>query len=199
MSTGFEFDQSESTESSGGNYCKLPGKYHFIITAMTPNPTKKNGEPMMNCLQVDLEIVGGTVPSEIGKTFEANLWKGKESDKDGGEMANLKLTRLSLALGGQHTPKGRGVIDIKNSVGRQIVAELAMRMGKDNKDRPDINYANIYHVDDPAVKDVPKSAEYLSFIPANLRKTASEIPAPAAAPPATAPAQSAPAASLDTI
>lgn len=203
MSTGsFEFDQSESTESSGGNYCKLPGKYHFVITGMTPNPSKKNGEPMMNCLQVDMEIIGGTVPSEIGKTFEANFWKGKDTDKDQGEMANLKLTRLSLALGGQHVPRGKGAIDVANAKGRQIVMELAMRVGTDKKERCDVNYANIWHIDDPAVRDVPKDADFIALCPTQFRKFASEIPpqstqAPSAPSTTTAPSQPQP--SLDAI
>ena len=130
MSQVFEFDQSESVESTGGKYASKPGKFHFMITQAAANPAKKDGTPMMGCLQVDMEIVAGTDETQIGKTFEARLWKGKPDDKDKGEMANKKLSCLAVALGGQHVPGGKGGIDIANIAARQIVAELAMRPGK---------------------------------------------------------------------
>lgn len=171
MSTDtFEFDQSESIESTGGKYANKPGKFHFMIVQAVANPAKKDGTPMMGCLQIDMEIVAGTDPTQVGKTFEARLWKGKPDDKDKGEMANKKLSCLSVALGGQHVPKGKGGIDIANITARQIVAELAMRPGSDGKERLDISYANIFHVDDENVKDVPKNPEYLSLIPKHFRR-----------------------------
>lgn len=166
----FEFDQSETIESTGGKYANKPGKFHFMIVQAVANPAKKDGTPMMGCLQVDMEIVAGTDPTQVGKTFEARLWKGKPDDKDGGEMANKKLSCLSVALGGQHVPKGKGGIDIANITARQIIAELAFRPGTDGKERLDISYANIYHVDDEKVKDVPKNPEYLGLIPKHFRR-----------------------------
>lgn len=170
MSQVFEFDQSESVESTGGKYASKPGKFHFMITQAIANPAKKDGTPMMGCLQVDMEIVAGTDETQVGKTFEARLWKGKPDDKDKGEMANKKLSCLAVALGGQHVPGGKGGINIDNIAARQIVAELAMRPGTDGKERLDISYANIYHVDDEKVKDVPKSQEFLTLIPKHFRR-----------------------------
>jgi hypothetical protein len=170
MSEVFEFDQSESVESTGGKYASKPGKYHFMITQAIANPPKKDSTPMMGCLLIDMEIVAGTDPTQVGKTFEARLWKGKPDDKDGGEMANKKLSCLAVALGGQHVPKGKGGIDIANIASRQIVAELAMRAGTDGKERLDISYANIFHVDDDKVKDVPKNQDFLGYIPKHLRR-----------------------------
>lgn len=171
MSTDtFEFDQSETVESTGGKYANKPGKFHFMIVQAVAHPAKKDGTPMMGCLQVDMEIVAGTDPTQVGKTFEARLWKGKPDDKDRGEMANKKLSCLAVALGGQHIPHGKGGIDIANITARQIVAELAMRPGSDGKERLDISYAKIFHVDDEKVKDVPKNPEYLSLIPKNFRR-----------------------------
>jgi hypothetical protein len=170
MSTTFEFDHSETVESTGGKYASKPGKYHFMITQAIANPAKKDGTPMMGCLQVDMEIVAGTDPTQVGKTFEARLWKGKPDDKDKGEMANKKLSCLAVALGGQHVPGGKGGIDIANIASRQIVAELAMRPDKEGKERLDISYANIFHVDDEKVKDVPKSEDFLGYIPKHFRR-----------------------------
>lgn len=169
MSQVFEFDQSESIET-GSKYASKPGKFHFMITEAIPNPPKKDGSAMMGCLQVDMEIVAGTDSTQVKKTFEARFWKGRPEDKDGGEMANKKLSCLAVALGGQHVPKGKGGIDIANIAGRQIVAELAMRPDRDGKERLDINYANIYHVDDEKVSEVPKSQEFLSLIPKHFRR-----------------------------
>lgn len=174
MSTAtFEFEQSESIESSGGKYANKPGKFHFMITGATVNPPKKDGTPLMDCLQVDMEIVAGTDPTQVGKTFEAKFWKGKQDDKDGGEMANKKLSCLAVALGGQHTPHGKGGIDVANITSRQIVAELAFRLDTNNKERLDISYANIYHIDDDRVKDVPKNQEYLGLVPKSFRRETS--------------------------
>jgi hypothetical protein len=166
--SNFDFDQSESVEGGGGKYVKKPGKYHFLVTELNAEAINKNGQPI-DGLKVGLEVVEGTDKTQIGHILETILFRGKPTDKDQGELANKKLTRLSLAFGGQHSPGGKGGINTETDIGKQLVAEVAERE-RDNKKFIDLAYAEIYHVDDPAVAAVPKSADALKLIPPALRK-----------------------------
>ena len=194
----FEFDQSESTENAAP-YLKKPGRYHVVVTELDGNPSSRDGKPM-DALKVGFEVLDGTEKSEIKKAGEMLLWKGKPTDKDGGEMANKKLTRLAVAFGGQHSPGGKGKIDLVGSLGRQIVVDMQPRKSGD-KEYLDVNYANIYHVDDPAVADVPKSEASLALIPAAWRKqsVASVVSSIAPSTPLVANTASAAGVSLDDI
>jgi len=166
--SGFDFDQSESIENSLP-YLREAGKYHVVVTGLDSSPATRDGRPL-DGLRVECEVLAGTTEKQNGKTFETLLFRGKATDKDGGQMANKKLTRLALAFGGQHSPGGKGRIDTETCIGRQIVIDVAKNTGKDGKERVEINYSNIYHVDDPEVADVPKDASALGVIPRELRK-----------------------------
>ena len=178
--SGFDFDQSESVESSLP-YLREPGKYHVVVTGLDPNPATRDGRPL-DGLRVECEVLSGTTEKQAGKTFETLLFRGKETDKDKGEMAKKKLTRLAVAFGGQHSPGGKGKIDTDACIGRQIVIDVAKNTGKDGKERLEINYSNIYHVDDPEVADVPKDASALGVIPRELRKLSPSSAVPSVAP-----------------
>ncbi len=181
MSTDtFEFDQSKSIESTGSKFASKPGKYHVMIIQALANPPKKDGTPIMDCLQVETEIVAGTNPTEVGKSFNLRLWKGKPEDKQAGlagdekaesryQMACRKFSRLLVAQGGVHN-EGPTILTLTPMVGRQIVLELSMRPDSNGKEQLDLHYDNIYHVDDDKVKDVPKNQEYLSLIPKHFRR-----------------------------
>lgn len=174
----FDFNQADNLE--GSNRVNKEGTYHFIVTNMDAQPHDKDGNPI-DGLQVKMEVLAGTNPDQKGKIVETTLYRGRDSDKDGGEMARRKLTRLMVALGGAHSPGGRGSIDPALSVGRQIVVKIAKNKGKNDKEYFDINYSDIYHIDDPAIANCPKDADALDTIPAQYRIVHSPAtPTPAA-------------------
>lgn len=166
--SSFEFDQSEEMEGAGG-YLSKPGTYHLIIANVDPEPHSKDGKPL-NGLRVEGEVLEGTEQSELKKTFEFLLFAPKATDKNNGEMAKRKLTRLAYALGfiATHQPGQRISIDCEAAVGRQIIAKFSE--SESGKKFVDLNYSDIYHVDDPAVEHVPKLQSALVAIPAELRK-----------------------------
>lgn len=174
--SSYEFDQSEEIEGAGG-YLSKPGTFHLILSVVDPEPVTKDGKPMEG-LKVNGSILDGTEPSEVGKEFEFMLWAPKASDKNNGEMAKRKLTRFSYATGfiASHAPGQKVVIDCEACEGRQIVAKFSEE-DKDGKKRVQLHYSDIFHVDDPAVADVPKSADALAAIPKTLRKVVAAAPA----------------------
>jgi uncharacterized protein (DUF1800 family) len=81
-------------------------------------------------------------------------------------MARRKIDRFfvatSLMTPQQVESKAEVDIELQDAVGRQFVAKLV-------KEKPDsrflsLSFADIYHVDDPAIKDCPKSKAHLALI-----------------------------------
>ena len=198
MSTVFEYEQSESIDTTGGKFVNKPGKYHAIITAVNPNPIKKDHTPMMNCLQIDIEILDGTDKTQIERTLQCNIRTPVGGgDKPDSEKAFKfkaeRLTRFFVAVGFPHIPGKKMAINLEEIPGRQLVVELTHQL-EDGKPTKWIEIAgsHIYHVDDPSIEKVPKNADFMASIPEQLRKRSSEI-----AKTTTTPA--APPAALDSI
>jgi len=179
--SSYEFDQSEAIEGAGG-YLTKAGTFHLILSTVDPEPTTKDGKPI-DGLRVSGEVLDGTETSEVGKEFEFILWPPKPTDKNGGEMAKRKLTRFSYATGfiASHAPGQKVVIDCEACEGRQIIAKFSETTKEDGKKRLELNYSDIYHVDDPAVAEVPKSADAIAAIPKALRKAVQPVAAKPAA------------------
>lgn len=197
MSTVYEFEQSESIDTTGGKFVDKPGKYHAIITAINPNPIKKDQTPMLNCLQVDIEILDGTDKTQIERTLQCNIRTlVRDGDKPDSDKALKfkaeRLTRFFVAVGFPHVPGQKTKINLDEIPGRQLVVELTHQLddGKPTK-WIEIAGSHIYHVDDPTVDKVPKNADFIAGIPEALRKRSTKIAK------TTTPA--APPDSLDTI
>lgn len=68
-------------------------------------------------------------------------------------------------------------IDVEAAKGKQLIVEFDRQNDKDEKTGKytvptkyiQISYANIYHVDDPEVKDVPKNADAMGYRDASLK------------------------------
>ncbi len=182
MSTVFEYDQSESIETNG-KFVDKPGKYHAIVTAVNPNPIKSDQTPILNCLQIDLEILDGTDKSQIEKTLSCDIYlpvtKGDKPDSDKAlKFKSERLTRFFVAVGYPHLPGKKMQVDLEEIPGRQLVIELQFKKDKDGKLSEkwlEIAGSHVYHVDDPAVVKVPKSEAFLASVPESLRKRNSEI------------------------
>lgn len=168
----FELDQPESVATSGGNYLALPGSYHLMVTAIEDNPTKKDGSPL-DAVRVQCNVLAGTTEGCAGSIYELLLWKPTLKSKNNGEWQKKILARFFLAVNvmRQHQAGQRVAIDTTKAIGQQFVAKLALK-DKENSDekRLELNFADIYHIDDPAVERVPKDLQSLALITKENRK-----------------------------
>ncbi len=161
----------QTEELSNSSYAAKDGKYHVLITEWIENPPKSDQTPMEGAVKVGFEILHGTDKNEIKKTHNETFFPPDET-KDGGGFNAVKLTRLVVAISGVHQPGVEVEVTQEDAIGRQLVIELAHRA---DKNKPDKIYfglkgANLWHVDDPEVADVPKNADALSIIDPSLRK-----------------------------
>ena len=170
----FDFESPEEVHGEDGKWCKEPGTYHFTVANILEGQTEK-GTPI-DGFTVKLEaLAGGTVEGCQGQqhtetVFAPNLSQSEESQS----MAKRKLAAFFIACD-LMTPEQLGKpvqIELEQAVGRQLVAELAKRYDKDETTGKytketkylQFHYANIYHVDDPDVKDIPKNADAIGLI-----------------------------------
>lgn len=170
-----EIDLPESMEGES-NFLETPGTYHTAVLAVDENPTTKDGQPI-DGFKVHFCALDGTTPGQQKKEFELTFYNPKPTDKKNGEFAKRKQARFAMATGilPQAQPGQRVSINLQDAMGRQLVMELEPRIdqktGQPSKFLQ-LAWANIWHVDDPAVAQVPKDAGALSLLPANLRRSA---------------------------
>lgn len=188
-----------------GGFLSEPGTYHLCVTDATENPTNKSGGLIDNAaFRVSCEVLSGTVAGQEHKTIDILFFHPKATDKNEGAFARKKIDRflLAVSLVGDDDKDKDIDIDITKCVGRQFVAKL--EQDEENAKFLRVAFADIYHVDDPAVKAVPKNEDALKLMPAALRKIGNQ---PAAAKPgkakamraanAAAPAAAAPASATE--
>lgn len=165
--------------STGGTFLKEPGTYHFCVTDAEENPTnKKTGALVDNgAFRIDLEVLDGTVSGQEHKTCDMLFFHPKPSDKNEGAFARKKIDRCLLALNLMTDAQlGTDVdVDMKMAVGRQFIAK--MELDNDGKFLQ-LAFSDIYHVDDPAVKTIPKNESALKLIPASMRKIGEQPKSP---------------------
>ena len=129
----------------------------------------------MEGFRVDFAVLDGTVAGQKDKQFDIMFFKPKLTDKNGGEFAKRKQARFAIATGilPRSEPGKRVTVDLQKANGRQLVVELEhqkdQQTGQPTK-FVQLAWANIHHVDDPAVAKVPKDATALALLPAELRK-----------------------------
>ncbi len=188
MNTQFEFDQPGEDEGPVSTFLSKDGFYHVMISAQDPAPTKDNGDSI-DGLEVTFGVCSGTHLDQFNKTLTVTMIRGNENQKDKGAFCNRRLQKLFLAtcLIGQEQPGKRTSINTADLVGRQCVIEVHSVKNSERAKNPngthiELKFDNIYHVDDPAVKDCPKHPGALEMIPAELRRSSSASP--------SAPAQS---------
>ncbi len=155
---------------SGSAFAKEPGTYHMIIQGVDDLPTKKDGTPIDNAdFRVNFAILAGTVDGQQDKTGELTFFHPKATEKNGGAFTIKKADRMLLAVCMiSDEDKGAEVdIDYQDMVGRQFIAKL--ELSQDEK-YLQLSYADVYHVDDPAVAAIPKNQEALKLIEPQFRR-----------------------------
>ena len=189
MSMQFQFEQPPEGEDKPA-FLSKPGFYHVAVLAQNPQPIGKN-QQYIDGLEVQFGVLAGTHLDQFDTSYTCIFIKGNANHSDGGRFCNLKLLKLFTALGllGEHAPGQQTTLDTSLLVGRQCVIEVESKKNSEGSKNPDgfhieFKGAQVFHVDDPAVKDVPKHPEFLGIIPKELRRAATTFkndnPPPAA-------------------
>jgi hypothetical protein len=178
---GFAFDAPETTTGEGGGL-STPGTYHVVINEVREGESAQ-GKPI-DGLTITVEVMDGTTKGMSGKTRSESLFvpslKDQEKEQQTGQpsMPRKKLAAMFIAANAMQPDQlGKPVdVDTAAMVGQQCVIKFEHQMEKDGEGKYtvptqyiQISYSDIFHVDDPDVKAVPKSADALSLIPAEYR------------------------------
>jgi len=187
---------------TGGAFLQEPGTYHLSVTEIDEQPQSNKGE-LLNGFRVDVEVVPGAGRQEK-KQAELMFFNPKPTDKNGGEMAKKKQARFVLATGllAAAKPGEKVTVDLKQARGRQFIATLEKRKAQNSdKEFIDLNFADIWHVDDPAAPKCELSQAALKLLPATIRRKPESFKAAAAGNGSTKPANTpaAPAAATSTL
>jgi hypothetical protein len=178
---GLSFQAPEDISGNAGNRLSEPGTYHLIVTNIREGEGP-NGKPC-DGFTVEADVLAGTGKDCHGKSVKETLFMpNMKGTEDAQEMSLRKISAFCIATGVM-TPDQLGKhvdLDVTKAVGKQLVAQFEQQMAKDDKGKYtvptkyiQIAYANIYHVDDPDVKDIPKEKEALKMRDADDKKDAS--------------------------
>lgn len=187
--------------TGNARYLDQDGWYHAVVTDASDQPTAKNGTLIKNAmLRIDCTVAAGTSEGCVDKLFDVVFFNPNPSHKDGGEFGRKIIDRALVALNViDPTDKNKPVTgEASDLIGRQVI----LKMENDDRSgvmRLGLSAAEIYHVDDPAVKTQPRSETMLSLLPPELRRIGNRPAAkPAATPaPVSTPATAAAAAPLN--
>ena len=178
-----EFDAPENLDQEG-NGLREAGKYHCVVLRVEENPTNKDGKMIDNAVfRASLAILDGTTPGQKDKQFDLIFFAPKMTHKDRGEMAKKKIWFFASSIGCGAITNGKMALDFAAAVGRQTCMDIEMQESKykdaggaeKTSHNPSLVFCNVYHVDDPRVKDWPKDSIALGLLPAGLRKTAADF------------------------
>ena len=168
----FTLDTTEDIGGSAGEkYLTEPGTYHCVVVSVDEGKGPK-GNPI-NGFTAELAVLDGTVAGQKDRETSVTFFSPDASKSEASQEWNRKKqTAFAIATGLLDLAKlgSKVEIDLQEAVGRQLVIQLAH--ADDDKKFLQINYANIYHVDDPRAEKFPKSKEGLAIVPKELRKPA---------------------------
>jgi hypothetical protein len=174
----WEMDAPENLDQEG-NGLREAGKYHVVVLKVEENPTNKDGKLIDNAVfRGFFSVLDGTTAGQRDMQFDLIFFAPKMTHKDRGEMARKKIWFFASSIGCGEIANGKMVLDFDNAAGRQCCMDIEMQERKWKDDKgvekvahdPSLAYCNVYHVDDPRVKDWPKDGVALALLPPALRK-----------------------------
>lgn len=170
MAVAVELSTAEDMAGGGGDYLEKPGRYHMMVVHAEENA--KMGDNIVKGFMYELAV---QAPKELaGQTVRVYFRNPDSTHKDGGKMARAKQSNALLAAN-VVTPSDLGKtkeVNAEDAKDNQLCIELALGEpnSKTGKQYLDLNYANIFHVDDPRAKSYPKDSDILSLIPKEYRR-----------------------------
>jgi hypothetical protein len=149
--------------STGGTFLREPGTYHVCVTELDENPAKRDGSLIDNAaFRVYFEVLTGTVKGQEEKTGDIIFFYPKLQSKNEGAFARKKIDRFLLSVGlVSEADKSKDLeVDLRQAIGRHFIVKLEH---DDEQKFLQVAFADIFHVDDPAVKDIPKNAAAMAI------------------------------------
>lgn len=174
MPMTFETPTAEEMVNEGG-YLDTPGTYHLCVTEGIEGMARQTA---IDGFSLECDVLGGTVEGCEGKKTSLTFFSPKP---DGKPMGRKKIGALLTAVNAMDpNDLGRSVnVEIEDLAGEQFVVTLAQQMKPDDNGNYtiktkflEVNYADVYHVDDPEVAAVPKDEDAIGMIPSVKRHTA---------------------------
>lgn len=165
------------------------GHYLALILAVDESPTKRdqNNTPI-DAIKVSLAIIS---PDEKkGRQYDLWLYHPDMSGSDAGINFAIRKQTAFLVAAGLVTESQFGQeveVNLQLAVGRFVFIDLEHEKDKEKKVKLDSNgnprlglaFANIFHVDDPAVSDAalwPRNPAMIAKIPAAGRRDPASFP-----------------------
>jgi hypothetical protein len=169
---------ANDVDAGGGSFLdghKHAGFYHLVIEKADEGAGSGDPDAKFEC-----QVLASTVEGTEGKRYDhAFFLPDMSRDDDSIERAKKVNTAFLVAIG-LMVPEdfGKDVdIDVPSAAGRQFCIQLEQKMEQNPETgsydkgtrflRP--SFANIYHVDDPDAKQIPKNLEALKMLPPEQR------------------------------
>ena len=183
---GYQGEAPESV-SGGGGFLDEPGTYHFVINQAFDDQGKRKKDGTRSAISgctLELVCLGGTVDGCEGKSHSETLFYPSPQGSEKANAVKLRALAALLIASNQMTPDQLGgqmeidqsVLDAIVQRETQVVMKLRQQMENDGNGNYtvvtkflELDYANVYHVDDPEVAAVPKDAEALGLLPKEHR------------------------------
>jgi len=159
-------DVNEDNVYGDVNYLEVECWAHAKITCADASPKDKNGNSRSNAIvELTMEVLAATEQGQEGKVVKEIIWGPKLDATDGGKFARRKIGRLAIATGlVDENSKGKRVsVDFSKLEGRQMIVQF--KLDSDEKKYMGIAFADMYHIDDPRKKNVPRDQTAIGFTP----------------------------------
>ena len=157
--SSIDFDTPEEFDD-GGQFLREPGTYHLAVQDVQVGTGPKGNA--IDGFTVLMEVLAGTVPSEVKKSINVTFFNPKLTAKDGGTFQRKQQSKFLIAVNLLNpASKGQRVsIDLQNAIGKQVVAAFEI----DDYQQGDKKYLRLanagmdcWHIDDPHAAGIPKN------------------------------------------
>jgi len=171
-----DFDAPSSAERGGGNFIEEPGTYHVVVTDVNDEVMDSNNQ-LVEGFEVVVQVLDGTTRDKSGKctqldrTSKVRFRSPLPTDKNEGEFFRKRQMRFFIATG-LLTPAQLGKSGLKIDLGAAKDAQLVMGFSKEEyqgKERINLSFYDIFHVDDPDAAGFPKCEKSLKLLPTSGR------------------------------
>ncbi len=153
----WEVPTEEIPENLDGFDFPDAGQYHVQVNTLDEDAVSQGGSPQM---AVEYEILSGNPAGQEGKTQRDYFAKSAKAIKRALMFAVAAGLITKDEITAAREAKKNLAIDYTAAVGRQLCIEI-IKEEYEGKTRNKVQFG-IWHLDDPAAKDIPKNAAMLA-------------------------------------